>query len=118
MRDTTLSGAAVLAGALSLQAACGGATAQTSGAALGAGAAGNVVVGAAMWALGKGCNMQGCPYGSYCNHESGFCDTRRCQDGCPESTACNEGLNRCQDPPPPSVPNDFLPSDSQRLPLE
>jgi len=97
--------------------ACGGATAETKGLGIGAGAAGNAAMAAAAWAIGKGCNMQGCPYGSYCNHATGFCDTRKCDEGCPKDTACNEGLNRCQDPAPASPPNDFLPYDRQIQPI-
>lgn len=78
------------------------------------GAVANVTVGAALWAVGKGCNMQGCPYGSYCNKATGFCDTRTCLEGCPENTTCNEGLNRCQDPAPASPPSDFLPQDIEK----
>jgi len=90
---------------------CGGATSSSTGASVAGGAVVNATVAAAMWAVGKGCNMQGCPYGSYCNKQTGFCDTRRCSEGCPENTVCNEGLDRCQGPQPASTPNDFLPSD-------
>ena len=79
----------------------GGAAAATAGAA------------AAVWAAGKGCRLQGCPYGSYCNEESGFCEARSCSEGCPENTVCNEGLDRCQAAPPPDTPNDFLPQDDK-----
>jgi hypothetical protein len=73
---------------------------------------------AALWAAGGGCKLQGCPYGSYCNKETGFCDVRKCSDagGCPDGTVCNEGLDRCQMAPPPNTPNDFLPQDSVRAP--
>ncbi len=69
---------------------------------------------AALWAAGGGCKLQGCPYGSYCNEKTGFCDVRKCSDvgGCPDGTVCNEGLDRCQAAPPPNTPNDFLPQDS------
>lgn len=90
---------------------CGGATSSASNTAVAGGAVANATMAAAMWAVGGGCKLQGCPYGSYCNKNTGFCDTRRCSDGCPEGTVCNEGLNRCQGPQPASPPNDFLPSD-------
>ena len=70
---------------------------------------------ATLWAVGGGCKLQGCPYGSYCDKKSGFCDTRTCGEGCQSNTSCNEGLDRCQDPAPASPPNDFLPSDQQPL---
>ncbi len=60
-----------------------------------------------------GCNFQGCPYGSFCNKETRFCEQRKCSAGCPDNTICNEGLNLCQAPPPPSTPNDFLPQDNR-----
>lgn len=82
--------------------AAGGAAA---GAAVTAGAA------AVIWAVGGGCRLQGCPYGSFCNRKSGFCEVRTCAQGCPEGTVCNEGLDRCQAPSPPQTPNDFLPQD-------
>lgn len=66
-----------------------------------------------LWAAGGGCRLQGCPYGSYCNQKSTFCDVRKCGEGCPEGTVCNEGLGRCQAPPPASPPNDFLPQDNK-----
>jgi hypothetical protein len=65
-----------------------------------------------LWAAGGGCRLQGCPYGSYCNHKSGFCEVRKCSQGCPDGTICNEGLGRCQAPPPAAPPNDFLPEDN------
>jgi hypothetical protein len=82
------------------------------------GAAITAAAAAALWAAGGGCKLQGCPYGSYCNHSSGFCDVRKCSDpgGCPDGTVCNEGLDRCQMAPPPNTPNDFLPQDSVRAP--
>jgi hypothetical protein len=82
------------------------------------GNAGGAVVTAAaataLWAAGGGCKLQGCPYGSYCNEKTGFCDVRKCSDasGCPNGTVCNEGLDRCQAAPPPNTPNDFLPQDN------
>lgn len=82
----------------------------------GATAAGAVVTAIAagtLWAAGGGCRLQGCPYGSYCNQKSGYCDVRSCEQGCPEGTVCNEGLGRCQAPPPPHTPNDFLPQDNK-----
>ena len=106
-----------------LAAGCGGAQPGASpsltGASQGqiaAGAAVTAVAAGAVWAAGGGCRLQGCPYGSYCNQESGFCDVRRCDQGCPDGTVCNEGLGRCQASPPPSVPNDFLPQDDKRRP--
>lgn len=78
------------------------------------GAVATAAAAAAIWAAGGGCKLQGCPYGSYCNHKTGFCDVRKCSDvgGCPDGTVCNEGLDRCQAAPPPNTPNDFLPQDS------
>src|SRR5688572_8458815 len=62
-------------------------------------AAGAVVITAiaagTLWLAGGGCRLQGCPYGSYCNKETGYCDVRKCEDGCPDGTICNEGLGRC-----------------------
>jgi hypothetical protein len=70
----------------------------------------NVAVAAA--ATGAvGCKFQGCPYGSYCDQNTGWCVARRCGDGCPDGTVCNEGLDRCQAPAPPATPNDWLPTD-------
>jgi hypothetical protein len=61
-----------------------------------------------------GCKLQNnCGYGSYCNHETGFCESRKCSQGCPGSTVCNEGLDRCQDPPPARTPSDRLPVDDK-----
>jgi hypothetical protein len=102
-------------------AGCGGAqpTASLEGASQGEIAAGAVVTAiaaGAVWAVGGGCRLQGCPYGSYCNPKSGFCDVRRCEQGCPDGTVCNEGLGRCQASAPPAVPNDFLPQDDARNP--
>lgn len=110
-----------------LNASCGGAppagsTAPTGAAigpsqgAIAAGAAATAIAAGAVWAVGGGCRLQGCPYGSYCNQSSGFCDVRRCEEGCPEGTVCNEGLGRCQVAPPPKLPNDFLPQDDARNP--
>jgi hypothetical protein len=81
-----------------------------------AGAGGTAAAAAVLWAVGGGCKLQGCPYGSYCNKESGYCEVVRCADGCPSGTVCNEGLDRCQMAPPPSTPNDFLPQDSKLAP--
>jgi len=58
-----------------------------------------------------GCKFQGCPYGSYCNTKTKYCESRTCAEGCPINTICNEGLHLCQAPPPPKTPNDFLPQD-------
>jgi hypothetical protein len=69
-----------------------------------------------LWLVAGGCRLQGCPYGSYCNPQTGYCDVRKCEQGCPDGTICNEGLGRCQAPPPPKVPNDFLPQDDKRVP--
>jgi hypothetical protein len=69
----------------------------------------------ALWAVGGGCRLQGCPYGSFCDQTSGFCEVRKCSRGCPEGTICNEGLDRCQAPPPPNPPTDFLPEDNLLL---
>jgi hypothetical protein len=69
-----------------------------------------------LWLVAGGCRLQGCPYGSYCNQQTGYCDVRKCEQGCPDGTICNEGLGRCQAPPPPKVPNDFLPQDDKRIP--
>jgi hypothetical protein len=79
-----------------------------------AGAAlGNAVAAGVIWATGGGCRLQGCPYGSYCSGDSGFCQVRKCSEGCPPSTVCNEGLDRCQAAAPAKVPNDFLPVDNK-----
>jgi len=64
-----------------------------------------------VWAAGGGCRLQGCPYGSYCNQDTGLCDVKKCSEGCPSGTVCNEGLDRCQAPAPASTPNDRLPQD-------
>lgn len=77
------------------------------GAAITAAAAGVV------WAVGGGCRLQGCPYGTFCNGTSGFCVVKKCSEGCPSGTICNEGLDRCQAAPPPQTPNDFLPQDDR-----
>ncbi len=66
-----------------------------------------------LWIAGGGCRLQGCPYGSYCNDKTGYCDVRKCELGCPDGTVCNEGLGRCQAAPPPATPNDFLPQDDK-----
>ena len=87
-----------------------GVSTSATGAAATAGAA------AVLWAVGGGCKLQGCPYGSYCNKDSGFCEAKRCSEGCPDGTVCNEGLDRCQVAPPPKTPNDFLPQDSVLAP--
>ncbi|MDB4974459.1 MAG: hypothetical protein JWN48_2800 [Myxococcaceae bacterium] len=76
-------------------------------------AVGNAVIAGVVWAAGGGCRLQGCPYGSYCNHDNGFCQTRKCSEGCPLNTVCNEGLDRCQVAAPAKVPNDFLPTDNR-----
>jgi hypothetical protein len=61
-----------------------------------------------------GCKLQNnCGYGAYCNHETGFCVVRKCTEGCPSNTVCNEGLDRCQDAPPPRTPSDRLPQDEK-----
>lgn len=80
-----------------------------SGSPVGAGAS---VAAAAVAQVAVGCKFQGCPYGSYCNKETRFCEQRKCGAGCPAGTICNEGLNLCQAPPPPNTPNDFLPQDN------
>jgi hypothetical protein len=76
------------------------------------GAVVTAVAAGTLWLAGGGCRLQGCPYGSYCNQKTGYCDVRKCELGCPDGTVCNEGLGRCQAPPPPSTPNDFLPQDN------
>jgi hypothetical protein len=82
----------------------------TSNAAAAAGTAGA----AAVLSVVGGCKLQNnCPYGSFCNHDTGFCVTRTCAEGCPGNTVCNEGLNRCQDPPPARPPSDRLPQDDK-----
>lgn len=108
---------------LSLWMGCGGASPSLGGGpgqggAGAGGAAATAGVAAVVFAVGGGCKLQGCPYGSYCNADSGFCDVRKCTDpsGCPPGTICNEGMNRCQAPGPPSTPNDFLPQDSAAAP--
>jgi hypothetical protein len=104
---------------LAAAAACGPSiptsTTMSSGEAAGAAVITAIAAGT-LWLAGGGCRLQGCPYGSYCNKETGYCDVRKCKDGCPEGTICNEGLGRCQAPPPPKVPNDFLPQDDARNP--
>ena len=98
---------------------CGGTSAGIGGGAGGgtAGAVGTAGA-AAVLSVAGGCKLQGCSYGSYCNKDSGYCDTRKCTDpeGCPPGTVCNEGMNRCQEPGPPNTPNDFLPQDSVNHP--
>lgn len=65
-------------------------------------------------AVVAGCKLQNnCGYGAFCNRETGFCVVRKCSEGCPNETVCNEGLDRCQDPPPPRLPNDRLPQDDK-----
>jgi hypothetical protein len=93
--------------------AVGGQNAAYSNSANMAGAALTAVAAGVVWAAGGGCRLQGCPYGSYCNQDSGFCDVRRCEMGCPRDTVCNEGLNRCQVQPPAKSPNDLLPQDNK-----
>jgi hypothetical protein len=107
--------------ALWLAAGCGSAPPGPSSSLVGAsqgqiaaGAAVTAIAAGALWAAGGGCRLQGCPYGSYCNQQTGFCDVRKCSEGCPDGTICNEGLGRCQATPPPKVPNDFLPQDDKR----
>jgi hypothetical protein len=91
----------------------GGQNAAYSNSANAGGAALTAVAAGVIWAAGGGCRLQGCPYGSFCNQESGFCDVRRCAQGCPADTICNEGLNRCQARPPPRIPSDRLPQDDK-----
>jgi hypothetical protein len=93
--------------------AVGGQNAAYSNSANAAGAALTAVAAGVLWAAGGGCRLQGCPYGSYCNKDSGFCDVRRCSLGCPADTVCNEGLDRCQVKPPARAPNDLLPQDDK-----
>jgi hypothetical protein len=81
-----------------------------------AGAGGTAAAAAVLWVAGGGCKLQGCPYGSFCNKDTGLCEAKRCSEGCPDGTVCNEGLDRCQMAPPPSTPNDFLPQDSKLAP--
>ncbi len=95
---------------------CGGAQTAPPGTAAGTNAAGTAITAAAAgvaWVAGGGCRLQGCPYGSYCNQESGYCEVRRCSLGCPNGTVCNEGLDRCQAPAPASPPTDRLPQDDK-----
>ncbi|MFT3926283.1 MAG: hypothetical protein QM778_27305 [Myxococcales bacterium] len=94
-------------------AGCGAATTQAT---LASGSPGLALTNAAVAVVAQastGCRFQGCPYGSFCNMETGFCEVKKCGDGCPGNTVCNEGLNRCQAPPPPKTPTDFLPQDNQ-----
>lgn len=83
----------------------------------GSGTAGDAVINAAaaatLWVAAGGCKLQGCPYGSYCNEKTGYCDTRKCSEGCPPMTVCNEGLDRCQQPPIAKTPTDRLPQDDK-----
>lgn len=79
-----------------------------------AGAAAGTAGAAAVLSVVGGCKLQNnCPYGSFCNHDTGFCVTRTCAEGCPSNAVCNEGLNRCQDPAPPRTPTDKLPQDDK-----
>ena len=102
---------------------CGGASPSVGSPAQGGAGPGGAVatagVAAAVFTVAGGCKLQGCPYGSYCNADRGFCDVRKCSDpeGCPPGTVCNEGMDRCQAPGPPNTPNDFLPQDSAAAPL-
>src|SRR4051794_30610654 len=91
-------------------AACGSGNQATMSSGSAAGAITTVAVAAVAQGT-AGCNFQGCPYGSYCNTKTRFCEVRKCVEGCPGNTICNEGLNLCQAPPPPKTPNDFLPQD-------
>jgi hypothetical protein len=97
-------------------AACGGSSRSGGGgtavSATG-GAVGSAAAAGVLWAAGGGCRLQGCPYGSYCDAKSGFCEVKKCSEGCPDGTVCNEGLDRCQGPSPPSTPNDRLPQDNK-----
>ncbi|HVZ34174.1 MAG TPA: hypothetical protein VG963_17225 [Polyangiaceae bacterium] len=96
--------------------ACAGAQVAPQGNAAAVNATGTAITAAAAgvaWVAGGGCKLQGCPYGSYCNMQSGYCAVRRCSLGCPEGTVCNEGLDRCQAHAPPALPNDLLPQDSK-----
>ncbi|HEY6878623.1 MAG TPA: hypothetical protein VI299_11425 [Polyangiales bacterium] len=69
---------------------------------------------AAVLSVVAGCKVQNnCGYGAYCNHDTGYCVVRKCSEGCPGHAVCNEGLDRCQDPPPPRVPSDRLPQDDR-----
>jgi hypothetical protein len=76
-------------------------------------AVGTAVAAGVVWAAGGGCRLQGCPYGSYCDEKSGFCEVRKCSEGCPTMTVCNEGLDRCQAPAPATGPSDRLPQDDK-----
>src|ERR1700712_2908254 len=75
----------------------------------------NAVAAGVIWATGGGCKLQGCPYGSYCSYDTGFCQTRKCSEGCPLNTVCNEGLDRCQVASPARPPSDYLPTDNKLL---
>lgn len=97
-----------------IAAGCGGSGASGgSGVSGPGGAAINAMAAGVLWATAGGCKLQGCPYGSYCDHKSGFCEVHKCADGCPDGTVCNEGLDRCQAPGPPNVPSDRLPQDDK-----
>lgn len=79
-----------------------------------AGAAAGTAGAAAVLSVVAGCKAQNnCGYGSYCNRDTGFCVSRKCSEGCPGGAVCNEGLDRCQDPPPPRMPSDRLPQDDK-----
>ena len=67
-----------------------------------------------LWAAAGGCNLQGCPYGSFCEEKSGFCRVRKCSQGCPAMTTCNEGLDLCQAPPSAQAASGFLPQNGLR----
>lgn len=100
---------------------CGGAapsagTAAGSQAVNAGGAIATAIAAGALWAVGGGCRLQGCPYGSYCDQKTGYCAVRKCSEGCPPGTVCNEGLGRCQAAPPAQAPSDFLPQDNALLP--
>lgn len=99
-----------------LLAACGGAQNVQPGNGVATNAAGAAITAAAagaVWAAGGGCRVQDCPYGTFCDQKSGYCKVRKCSEGCPDGTVCNEGLDRCQAAPPPRAPNDFLPQDNK-----
>jgi hypothetical protein len=107
MRSVSLTLSAVI---LLVAPGCGGSS--TAGAPA-AGAVVTAVAAGVLWASAGGCKLQGCPYGTYCDKKSGFCEVHKCSEGCPDGTVCNEGLDRCQAPGPGAVPSDRLPQDDK-----
>ncbi len=69
---------------------------------------------AAVAQVATGCKFQGCPYGSYCNTKTGFCEARKCGEGLPWQYDLQRGPQPLPRPlPRPRPPNDFLPQDNR-----